>query len=266
MKSNLHTHSTFCDGKSTVEENVLSAIDKGFCSLGFSGHGYTPIGNYCMKDTEGYINEVCRVREKYKDKIQVYLGVEEDLVYQADRSRYDYIIGSNHYFYINGKEYDVDNTAQIMHECVALMNGDVLSLAENYYQKYCDYILARKPDIVAHFDLLTKFDEKEETPLYIGNKEYNELSVKYLLCALKSGSMFEINTGAISRGYRTKHYPSDEILYALLKNGGKIVLNSDSHHADNLDCAFDKTVPYLKDIGFRHTYMLYDGKFNKVEL
>ena len=35
---NLHTHSTFCDGKDTPEETVLRAIELGFDSIGFSEH------------------------------------------------------------------------------------------------------------------------------------------------------------------------------------------------------------------------------------
>ena len=68
MKSNLHTHTTFCDGKSTVEEDVLSAIDKGFYSIGFSGHSANIYGTYGLKDTDGYIAEVKRIREKYDIK------------------------------------------------------------------------------------------------------------------------------------------------------------------------------------------------------
>lgn len=266
VKSNFHTHTTFCDGKSTVEENVLSAIDKGFCSLGFSGHSENSHGTYGIKNTDGYITEVNRVKEKYKDKIQIYLGIEEEMTQFVERDRYDYIIGSNHYFAIGDTLIDVDHTADKIRLAIELMGNDSLALAEHYYKRYCDYILSRKPDIVAHFDLLTKFDEKEKTPLFLGNKEYTDLSVKYLLCAMKSGCIFEVNTGAISRGYRTTPYPSAELLHTLLKNDGKIMLNSDSHHADNLDCAFEETALMLKDIGFKYTYMLYDGKFGKVDL
>lgn len=42
MLANFHTHSTFCDGKNTPEEIVLAALEKGFVSIGFSSHGYTP--------------------------------------------------------------------------------------------------------------------------------------------------------------------------------------------------------------------------------
>lgn len=79
MLVNLHTHTTFCDGKNSPEEMVLSAISKGFSVLGFSGHGYTSYDlSYCMKDMGGYISTVNMLKEKYKDKIEIYLGVEED--------------------------------------------------------------------------------------------------------------------------------------------------------------------------------------------
>ncbi len=38
MLANYHTHTTYCDGKNTPEEIVLCAIEKGFTSIGFSGH------------------------------------------------------------------------------------------------------------------------------------------------------------------------------------------------------------------------------------
>ena len=47
-KANLHTHTSFCDGKNSPEEMVRSAVEKGFDVLGFSGHSYTPFDEtYC---------------------------------------------------------------------------------------------------------------------------------------------------------------------------------------------------------------------------
>ena len=88
--SNLHTHSTFCDGRNTPEEIVLAAIDKGFSSIGFSGHGYTPYDlRYCMKDTEGYIAEINRLKTKYQGRIKILLGIEEDAFAPAYRKNFD---------------------------------------------------------------------------------------------------------------------------------------------------------------------------------
>ena len=51
MKQNLHTHTLYCDGKDSVEEMVRAAIDKGFTTLGFSGHGNCRrIDQYSMDD------------------------------------------------------------------------------------------------------------------------------------------------------------------------------------------------------------------------
>ncbi|MBQ7974646.1 MAG: hypothetical protein IJ300_03045 [Clostridia bacterium] len=49
IKQNLHTHSLYCDGKNTLEELTEAAIERGFSSIGFSGHCYTPFdSSYCM--------------------------------------------------------------------------------------------------------------------------------------------------------------------------------------------------------------------------
>ena len=77
MLSNFHTHTVFCDGDNTPEEVVLSAIDKGLSAIGFSGHGYTDFDlRYCMTETDKYIAEVKRLKEKYKDKIDIETGFE----------------------------------------------------------------------------------------------------------------------------------------------------------------------------------------------
>ena len=90
MVSNLHTHTTFCDGKNTPEEIVLHALERGFVSIGFSGHGYTPYDlRYCMKDTDSYIAEIQRLKNKYKNKIQIYLGIEEDAFAPVKKENFD---------------------------------------------------------------------------------------------------------------------------------------------------------------------------------
>ena len=72
---NLHTHTTFCDGKNTPEENILAAIGEGLASLGFSSHA--PYGAHDTEDClsseniGAYRNEVRRVQAKYSNKIEV---------------------------------------------------------------------------------------------------------------------------------------------------------------------------------------------------
>ena len=216
-----------------------------------------------MMDTAGYINQIKALKEKYKDKIQIYLGVEEDLTQYVVGEDFDYIIGSSHYFNIGGKLHPIDLSHEYFKSCLELFGGDVKALSESYYSSFCDYILCRKPDIIGHFDLITKFDEIEGMGYFLNNPEYTEIAEKYLKIALKSECIFEVNTGAISRGYRTSPYPQENLLHILKENDAKIVLSSDSHSADTLCFAFEEARRLLKDVGFSHSYVLYDGKFQK---
>lgn len=266
MLTNFHTHTVFCDGKNTPEEMVKSAIDKGFLAIGFSEHGYTDYDlRYCLKNTVGYINEILRLKEKYKKDIQVYLGVEEDAFCPANRSKFDYIIGSAHYICADNNFLPVDSTFDGFKKCLHIFEGDILRFAESYYSHFCEYINKRKPDIIGHFDLITKFDELEAS-LFLDNAEYNKIAEKYIVEAAKSDCIFEVNTGAISRGFRTSFYPATNLLYILKKLNARLILSSDSHSADTLDFGFDDAKNLLRDIGFSELFTLYNGEFIKYNI
>lgn len=263
MIANFHTHTTFCDGKHSPEEIIKKAIEKGISAIGFSGHGYTPFDlRYCMKDTDGYIAKITQLKETYKKDIQVYLGIEEDAFSPGPRDRLDYIIGSSHYFHINGEYYPIDSSYDYFKKCLEVFEYDIPGLAETYYRSFCSYIKSRKPDIIGHFDLITKFDEVD-VPRFLCNAEYNRIAEKYTHEAVQSGCLFEVNTGAISRGYRSAPYPNENLLHILKKADAGIILSSDSHSIDTLDFGFEEAKAHLKDIGFKHSYILFNNKFEK---
>ena len=70
-KQNLHTHTTFADGKDTPEELVIEAINRGFSSLGFSEHSYMHFSNFpnqlTLEKMPAYINEINTLKMKYQD-------------------------------------------------------------------------------------------------------------------------------------------------------------------------------------------------------
>lgn len=263
MLTNFHTHTTFSDGKNTPEEVVLTALEQGFWSIGFSDHAYTPYDtSYCMKNEQSYIKEICRLQEKYKKEIEIYLGIEEDSHFLVNRENFDYIIGSCHYAKKGEKYCAIDSNVDSFLDCLAFFNNDEMAFAEYYFQHFCDYILKRKPDIIGHFDLITKFEEKGEGR-YLKNSRYLDLAEKYCLEALKSGSIFEINTGLVTRGYRSSFCPHERLLYLIYKNGGKITISSDSHEIKTLQGCFDEAKAMLKEIGFQYIYLLKNGEWTK---
>lgn len=268
IKSNLHTHSTYCDGKNTPEETVDTAISLGFLSVGFSGHGYTPFdSSFCMsqEDTKRYIQEINNLKKKYKDKIEIYLGLEADLLSEFDKNTFDYTIGSCHYVTVNGKHLPVDDSEEIMKENVkTYFNNSYLKYAENYFEQVSKLSII-SPDIIGHFDLITKFNE--------GNKYFDENDKKYLdlaFCAIDTlipkCNLFEVNTGAIARGYRSAPYPALPILKRLREKGAKFIITSDCHNAKNLDFYFREAQQLLKETGFSSAVVLSGGKFIETPL
>ena len=257
MLSNLHTHTTFCDGSATAEELVLEAIEKGFVSLGFSGHAFAPYGtSWCMKDETGYTAEIERLKDKYKDKIEIDRGIEEDAFAPVDRSLYDYLIGSMHYIEAKGEYLPIDLGEDCIKKCLAAFGGSVADTSVAYYGALY---------VVGHFDLITKYDELRE-PYFLGRPEHDEIAIGCMRRLADKGFLFEVNTGAISRGIRKTPYPAPSILYEIRRAGGNIILNSDCHMKGGLDCKFEETKALLRDIGFKETTILYKHKFTKIPL
>ncbi len=238
MINDYHVHTTFCDGKNTPEEMVLKAIEKGMTLLGFSAHSYTFFDeSYCLRKEryDEYKGEINRLKEKYKDKIEILCGIEQDYYSKEPTEGFSYVIGSVHYVKKNDKYLPVDESEEIFIDIVkTYYNGDYYAFCEDYYEVVGNVVEKTKADIIGHFDLITKFNENSR--LFDENNErYIAAWKKAADKLLKTGKVFEINTGAISRGYRTTPYPSKKILAYIEEKGGKIIKNSDSHSVDGLN-------------------------------
>lgn len=236
--SDFHIHTTFCDGNNTPEEMVVSAIEKGMKRLGFSAHSYTFFDeSYCMTKTEEYKREIGRLKEKYKDKIEILCGIEQDFYSAEPTDGYDYVIGSVHYLKIQERYIPVDNSAKVLKDAVnTYFDGDFYKIADEYYKTVAQI---KNADIIGHFDLITKFNEG--FCLFDENDERYETAYKKALDTLLSQDVyFEINTGAISRGYKTSPYPNQNIVSYIKSKGGKTILSSDAHSIDGLMFEFEK--------------------------
>ena len=248
MLYNFHTHTTYCDGKSTAEEMVQKAIELGFTKLGFSGHSYTEFDlEPCMtrEGTEEYKKEITALKEKYKDKIEILLGIEYDYHSIEPLDCYDYILGSVHYIYKNGKYHCIDLSRQLQIDTVnECYNGDFYSYIEDYYKTVADVYNKTKCDIIGHFDLITKYNGDDglfdtNHPRYIAAWKAAADAI------IKTPAVVEINTGGIARGHLNRPYPSKEIIDYFKQNGKRLIFSSDCHNKDYLLCGYDEVKKLL---------------------
>lgn len=238
-----HIHTTFSDGKNTPNEVVLSAIEKGISRLGFSDHSYTYFDeSYCMKKEKyaDYINEINYLKEKYSDKIKIYCGIEQDYYSDVGTSDFDYSIGSVHYIKTDDIYIPVDESPEILLNAVEkYFNGDIFALIDCYFNNVSDVLNKTNADIIGHFDLITKFNENNAL-FDMCRDKYLDIAKRAVDRLIPYGKPFEINTGAVSRGYRSSPYPSYEIIEYIIEKNGKLILSSDSHSSENIIFEFEK--------------------------
>ena len=251
ITKDLHMHTCYCDGAGTPEEMVKSAIEKGLHTVGISGHSYTFFDeSYCMQKAEvpRYLAECRYLRAKYFDRIHVLCGVEQDYYSDYPTDKFDYVIGSVHYVKVDEEYIPVDESVAILKDAVEkYFDGDIYTLCELYFATVADVVNQTDCDIIGHFDLISKFIERE--PLFdTHHPRYIAAWQKAVDQLVEYGVPFEINTGAISRGYRTQPYPAEEMIAYIKARGGRFVLSSDAHSTDSIAYGFDR---YNEELGVR---------------
>ena len=273
LTTDLHMHTVYCDGRNTPEEMVVSAIDKGMSCIGFSGHSYAPFDHEFGMNPEklaAYKQEIRDLQGRYGDRIRILCGIEMDYhsdpgVYQEQnrvpgndsgdsaasfsvkdlQSGFDYVIGSVHYIDTPEGPAGVDNTPEIFASAVErFFNNDYYLAAEAYFELVSDVVRRTGCDIIGHFDLITKFNEKYQF--------FNESHPRYIAAWQKAADLlipekriFEINTGAMSRGWKSTPYPSQPMINYIRDRGGRFILSSDSHRSDTIGFCFAQAAANL---------------------
>lgn len=242
IPSNYHTHTQFCDGENSPEEIVREAIRLGCPEVGFSGHCYTFFDEtYCMTQTgtQEYIAVIRALQEKYRDKIRILLGIEQDYHSLAPTDDYDYVIGSVHYVKKDGCYLPVDESKEIQLENVRkFYNGDFYSFIEDYYETVADLYRKTRCHIVGHFDLIKKFNDSGDL-FNPQHPRYQAAANKALAALMSSPVVLEVNTGGIAKGYIKEPYPAGDVLTQWLKSGKPVLFASDCHNAEQLLFGYD---------------------------
>lgn len=270
LLQNLHIHTKYADGKDLPEDIVLEAIEKGFASIGFSEHTYMEFSDYpfqmTLEETQDYKSEICELKEKYKNRIDIFCGLEYELFSEVPTKDFDYVIGSVHYLDFDGRILGFDRGVE---EVKAFVNdnfdGDGLRFAKKYFDTLLLLPQKLNVDVLGHFDIFTKTNELSP---FIDTTSDEYLNYGYECIHNLKGkiSLFEVNTGAIARSYRTSPYPQVEFLKEFKKCGFGALITSDCHDKRFLDCYYKEARELLLSAGFNSQWVLTNDGFKEVVL
>lgn len=253
--SNIHTHSTYADGRDAPEAMIRAALALGFHTLGFSEHGHADYDDCSMPAAiePEYRAEILRLRDRYAGRIDILLGYEHDCLAPADVTPYDYVIESAHYVPAGGALVCVDDTPERLLDGIRRhFGGDPYAFCQEYFRTVAASCWSGAR-VLGHMELAMKFNERRDL--------FDDADPRYLKCALEaadaaadSGMLIEVNTGAIARGWRTEPCPGPAILRHLARRGAPVIVTSDCHDARKLDCAFGETLALLSACGFNRRF------------
>lgn len=274
--TNYHSHCSFCDGRAPLEDFIKEAIRQGFTSYGISSHAPLPFPTAWTMEWESvpdYLAGFNALKEKYKDRIELYVGMEIDYLNDesnpsiADFRRLplDYRIGSVHLLYDNkGKVVDIDCSADKFARIVdEHFDGNVVHVIHSYFSRLLRMIELGGFDIVGHADKM-HYNASVYRPGLLDESWYEDLMKQYYRTIADKGYMVEVNTKAfhlLGTFFPNKRY------FGLLKEYGiPVQVNSDSHFPELINDGRPQALAALKEAGHTHVMELYDGKWQEMPI
>lgn len=271
IKSNYHSHSTFCDGRFSIREMAEAAVKKNFTHFGFSGHSMFPFAgdwHIPLKDFKSYVEEVRVVKNEFKDKIKFFLGFEADYIQGIcfpDFSCYsefspDYLIGSVHYIPgENGFIVADDSPDEFAQRLNKYFKGNVKSAVCEYFYNERQMLSKCSFSILGHPDLIKKQNARYE--IFSENESWYKKELKAFAREIaRSGVCVEINTGGIARSNLKEPYPSLYFLELLKEKNVPVTINSDAHDADKIDYWFAEAESFAIKAGYKEIGYFENGQ------
>lgn len=257
---NLHTHSNFSDGKSEMEEMVLDAISKNLKVIGITDHSPMPFENRVSLKKErinDYIAEVKRLKDKYKNQINVRLGMEMEYIpgmsedFQSVRENLglEYLIGSVHLVEKDGALWFIDGAKIEPYDegLDKIFHGDIKAGVKRFFEQSNMMIENEKFEIIGHFDKI-KMNNKGRY-FQESDKWYRDLLFETLDLIKQKNLIVEVNTRGMYKGRYDGFYPSEWLFPFLKEMRIPVIISSDGHLAGEVSGCFEQADKALSGAG-----------------
>lgn len=248
MKFDFHTHHERCGhAVGSVRDYIDAAIGQGLDMIGISDHTPffasdedhpSPDGSMAKSEFPVYIEEVLKLKEEYRGKIEVLLGIEADFLpehldlYRSVITSYpfDYVIGSVHEFAGIG----IYDSAY----WEGLTAAGKLEVKNLFYAYVAQSAKCGLYDILGHVDSLNRY--------FKGYPEIRTEAADVMLKAIaESDVAIEINSSD------DLWVPDGDLLERALHYGVKVTFGSDAHEPERVGEHFAAVASHLYEIGYR---------------
>lgn len=255
IKADCHMHSSISgDSTAPMEDMAKRALELGLTHICFTEHHdpdfiYLPGEEEIFElNTDSYLYELLKLKEKYKGRLEIGFGVELGLQPHLKRQHalyakayeFDFIIGSSHL--CNRKDPYYPEFFQDRSE-------------EEAHREYFEAALecARTLsyfDVYGHLDYVVRYGPtKNDSFTY---QKHADVFDKILTILIGNGKGIEINTGGFRAGLNQPN-PCADILKRYRELGGEIItVGSDAHNAKDIAADFDRAHDILKECGFKY--------------
>lgn len=250
MKADFHMHTSFStDSDTTPEEMIQAAIQKGLKTICITDHhdiDFTEPG--FLIDFDTYIPVLQELQEKYRDKIEVLIGMEfgmqphlgETEKQLAKKYPFDFVIGSLHL--VGGKDpyrggiFRGQTDETVYRRAFELMIENIRNCSDF--------------DSLGHIDYVVRYGtNREKEYSYQKYADYLDEILKYLI---QNGKALELNTTGWKYGLPFAH-PHRDVLKRYKELGGEMItVGSDGHRPEHIAYDFSKVKAYLEMCGFQY--------------
>lgn len=241
---NLHSHTQFCDGRADMSTMAAAACAAGMEHWGFSPHSPVPIESSCnmaSAQVDDYIAEGLRLRELYRGRMNIYIGMEIDYLGPDwgpahdyfRRMPLDYRIGSVHFVDSPDGLIDVDGSPESFIRKMKLhFSGDIRRVVNAFYDRMTAMVEEGGFDIVGHLDKIG-YNAECYSPGITQEAWYIKRVEDLVDLIASKGLIAELNTKALATANRL--FPEERYLRRLISRGVTVAVNSDAHFPDRVD-------------------------------
>ncbi len=258
-KCDYHIHTKNSgDGKSTIYEVCESAINKGIEEIAITEH-FEPIStdrDYKFYKPQACRDEVNRVKEMYRGKLKIKMGVElgqphlflDNASSVLSATSFDYVIGSAH------KLPGDTDVSQLDYNKISSKDA-----CELYINQITQLVNLADFDCVGHLDLIKRYSfniYKRRITLL----EQYELLEEVLKLIISKGRGIEINTSGL-RQAPGETMPGLDVIKLYRELGGEILtIGSDAHKAADVGEGIQESIEIAREAGFSYITVFSDRK------